>query len=310
MLLSYFSDKGESWSKPIVVNDDNSPSDRERRRDHTLPAVAVNRSGVVGVAWSDRREGTDNLSGWRLHFSASLDGGETFTPRVRVSEEAQKDLTGGYVPIMAYSHGGGHHRPRARGGNITIDIGRQWIDFLTAADTTGMAATADGRFHPVWVDNDTGVPRVWTAAVGVDGEATVNGSPELSALIDVSQRVAVEFAHTEYDPAQRVVALDAALTNRSDKPILSPLKLRVISLRSGNAVPELLEADNGLGGAGAVWEVITVLREGWLAPAQPSRPRRLRFCLNDRAPFKLDLSLRLDSLISVKTKVLGGTQPR
>ena len=310
VLISYSSDKGESWSKPIVVNDDQSPADRERRRDHMLPAVAVNRMGVVGVAWSDRRESTDNLSGWRLRFSASLDGGETFTPSVRVSEQAQKDPTGGYMPIMAYSQGGGHHRPRARGGNITMDIGPQWIDFLTGADTTGMAATADGRFHPVWVDNRTGVPQVWTAAVRVDEEAAVNGSPDLAALADVTQSVAVEFANTDYDPAQRVVALDAALTNTSEKPIIGPIKVRVISLRSGSAVPEVLEADNRLGGAGAVWDFSALVKGGRLSPGETSRPKRLRFRLTALAPFKLDANSRLDSLISVEAKVLGGTQPR
>ncbi|OFV81142.1 MAG: hypothetical protein A2Y78_01500 [Acidobacteria bacterium RBG_13_68_16] len=211
---------------------------------------------------------------------------------------------------MAYSNGGGHHRPRARGGNITMDIGPQWIDFLTPADTTGMAATADGRFHPVWVDNRTGVPQVWTAAVRVDGEAAVNGSPDLAALADVSQRVAVEFSNTDYDPVQRVVALDAALTNTSDQPVFSPLKIRVVSLRSGSAVPEVLEADNRLVGAGAVWDFSAVLKGGRLSPGETSRPKRIRFRLNDLAPFKLDANFRLDSLISVDAKVLGGTQPR
>ena len=126
----------------------------------------------------------------------------------------------------------------------------------------------------------------------------------------MTQSVAVEFANTDYDPAQRVVALDAALTNTSDKPILGPVKVRVISLRSGSAVPEVLEADNRLGGAGAVWDFSSVLKQGRLAAGETSRPRRLRFRLNELAPFKLDENFRLDSLIFVEAKVLGGTQPR
>jgi hypothetical protein len=171
-----------------------------------------------------------------------------------------------------------------------------------------MAATADGGFHPVWVDNRTGVPQVWTAAVRVDGEARVNGSAELSALADVTQSVAVEFANTDFDPVQRVVSLDAALTNTSDTPILGPVKVRVIALRSGSAVPEVLDADNRAAGAGAVWDFSALLTKGRLAPGETSRPRRLRFRLNDLAPFKLDARLRLDSLISVEAKVLGKGQ--
>ena len=309
VLFAYSADKGETWSKPAVVNDDQSPSDRERQSDHLLPSVAVNNAGVVGVAWSDRRESADNISGWRLRFSSSLDGGETFTPSVPVSEQAQKSPVGGYLPIMAYTQGGGHHRPRARGGNITMEIGPQWIDFLAAADTTGMAATSDGGFHPVWVDNRTGIPQEWTSAVRVEGKATVNGSPEFAALADVTQSIAVEFTDTDYDPAKRTVALDAALTNTSDKPVTAPLVVRVIALRSGSAVPEVLGSDNGLGGGGAVWDFTPLLKEGRLAPGETSRPKRLRFHLNDLAAFKLDVRSRLDNLISVEAKVLGGSKP-
>jgi hypothetical protein len=75
-------------------------------------------------------------------------------------------------------------------------------------------------------------------------------------------------------------------------------------------VPEVLEAENRLGGAGAVWDFSSVLKQGRLAAGETSRPRRLRFRLNELAPFKVDANLRLDNLISVEAKVLGGTQPR
>ena len=34
-------------------------------------------------------------------------------------------------------------------------------------DTAGLAAAADGTFHPLWVDHRTGTPQVWTATVTV-----------------------------------------------------------------------------------------------------------------------------------------------
>jgi hypothetical protein len=126
----------------------------------------------------------------------------------------------------------------------------------------------------------------------------------------VTQRVAVEFSNTDYDPAQRVVSLDAALTNTSDKPILGPVEVRVIALHSGSAVPEVLDADNLLVGPGAVWDFSALLRDGRLASGETSRPRRLRFRLTELAPFKLDARFRLDSLISVEAKVLGKGQAR
>ncbi|HZS07661.1 MAG TPA: hypothetical protein VFD58_22690 [Blastocatellia bacterium] len=37
-------------------------------------------------------------------------------------------------------------------------------------DTAGLAAAADGTFHPLWVDYRTGTPQVWTATVTVRGK--------------------------------------------------------------------------------------------------------------------------------------------
>jgi hypothetical protein len=308
ILLAWSVDKGDTWSKPIVINDDQSPKDRDRSRNHMLPAVAVNPSGVVGVYWYDRRDASDNVRGWSARFAASLDGGETFTPSVRLSEPLQTPAEWRYVPIMAHSNGGGHRRSRARGGNIQMEIGPQWIDFLTPADTAGIAAGADGAFHPLWADSRTGVPQLWTAAIRVDGAAAINGSSELAALDDKTQNVAVDFADTGYDPATRTVSLEARLTNTSEKPILAPIKLRVLSLKSSSAVPEILDAENRLPGPGAVWDFTSLIKDGRLAPGETSRPKRLRFRLNQLAPFQLDKHGRMGSLISVETKVLAKSE--
>ncbi len=305
ILVSRSADKGKTWSAPIVINDDQAPADRERGRHHMLPAVAVNPSGVVGVSWYDRREAVEESRQWAARFAYSLDGGETFSANIRVSDPAASGRPGGYLPIMAYSTGGGSHRPRGRGGNIELQIGPQWIDYLCAADTAGMAASADGTFHTLWVDHRTGVPQLWTAAVQVDGKATLNGSPELAALSDLTQSVAVSFSNTDYDPKERIVALDMALTNTSEKTILAPLELRVIALKSSSAVPVLLGADNGLSGAGAVWDFTSQLPDGRLAPGQSSRARRIRFRLDQLSAFKLDARGTLGNLISVETKALG-----
>jgi hypothetical protein len=308
ILLSWSADKGDTWSKPLVVNDDQSPVDRDRGRHHMLPAVAVNPAGVVGVYWYDRRDATEETRQWTARFAASLDGGETFTSSVPLSTPSLKPPDDRYLPIMAHSQGGGMHRPRGRGGNIHMEIGPQWIDFLTAADTAGIAAGSDGVFHPLWVDHRTGVPQLWTAAVRVEGQAAVNGSPELSALSDLTQSVAVAFAKTEYDSAGRVVALDVTLTNTGEKALIAPLKLRVISLSSSSAVPILLDSENRRPGAGAILDFSSELEQGRLAPGAKSRPKRLRFRLDRLGPFKLGKHGGLGSLISVETKVLGKTE--
>src|SRR5688500_14794700 len=122
ILSSYSADRGSTWSAPVVVNDD-APRPRGGP-DHFMPTVAVNRDGIAGVMWYDRRDHADNLA-FTARFSASLDGGATWAPSVNVSEAP--------------------HIPKSQTG----------FD-LSGGDTAGLAAAADGPFHARWVDTRTG----------------------------------------------------------------------------------------------------------------------------------------------------------
>jgi len=84
---AYSADKGKTWSTPVIVNDDRSPEKGGRGPDHILPSIGVNKDGVVLITWYDRRDARDNL-GWRLRAAASLDGGETFSESVPITDAA------------------------------------------------------------------------------------------------------------------------------------------------------------------------------------------------------------------------------
>lgn len=136
IFLASSDDLGRTWTAPRAVNDDTATLAGGDRPNHFMPMVAVNKAGVVGVAWYDRRDNPDNL-GYFQRFSASLDGGATWLPSIRVSSSANLPEAGD---------------KRFNGG-----------------DTAGLTADADGVFHPLWIDNRTGVHQMWTATVGVRG---------------------------------------------------------------------------------------------------------------------------------------------
>jgi hypothetical protein len=106
--------------------------------DDFVPTLEVNRDGIVGLLWYDRRDNPDNR-GYYARFTASRDGGVTWLPSVRVS--ASPFVAGAVAAKSAFAANGG--------------------------DTAGLTATADGVFHPVWIDDRTGVPQVYTATVTV-----------------------------------------------------------------------------------------------------------------------------------------------
>jgi hypothetical protein len=147
-------DGGRTWSPSRVIND-NAQSDTT---DQFMPEVAVNRDGIIGVMWYDRRNHADNL-GWDVRFTVSADGGASLLPSVKVSD-------GGTSFAAGTSRNRSSPRVQQSAERAQIDAGRDSFKFM-GGDTAGLAADAAGVFHLVWIDNRTGIPQVWTAAVTV-----------------------------------------------------------------------------------------------------------------------------------------------
>lgn len=72
-------DGGTTWSPPLRVNDDATPTDQWQ------PSVAVAPDGTVGVAWYDRRNDPVNNALIDVYLATSRDGGHTFSANRRVT---------------------------------------------------------------------------------------------------------------------------------------------------------------------------------------------------------------------------------
>lgn len=140
VLLANSADGGEKWSKPIAVNGQSGLQPYVR-----TPMLAVNKQGRVGVSWYDARSDHGTFKHFlrcqELYFTASLDGGQTFLPEVKVSGARSCPLS-------------------AKNG----DAGIRW---QAGGDYTGLATTSDGRFHLLWSDSRNGVYQLWTATITI-----------------------------------------------------------------------------------------------------------------------------------------------
>jgi hypothetical protein len=143
VMLILSKDKGVTWSKPALLSEQPEPKEgaRGKRYHALLLSVAVNGAGVVGVSWYDTRDSRDGKPICNVRFRASLDGGTTWLPSVRVTDVAND-----------------FHLNDKNGG---VE-GKNWV-----GDTAGLTVDAAGDFHPLWVDNRTGVKQVFTARVAV-----------------------------------------------------------------------------------------------------------------------------------------------
>lgn len=282
ILLSYSSDKGKTWSKPHVVNDDRAWEAPEHGPDDDMPVVDVNKNGIVGVMWYDRRDNPHNY-GWWVRFAASGDGGETFGPSVRVSTAPATVAFQNDTKLHGVSMGGGKPESRQKGGNLQARIGFGTFFTFNGGHTAGMAADAGGTFHPFWIDNRTGVEQIWTAAVAVNGSAVVNGEPQFARLQDVTDDVTLDFKNAKYDRQTGELSVDAYLGNTSDKTLKPPLFIRVLSLGSKIGSPTVENAFNKKTREGAVWDFTPELpdKTNGLPPEKVSAPKRLVFHLAD-----------------------------
>ncbi len=300
ILLSRSSDRGKTWSKPMSVTDDRAALDPAQGPRNFLPAVAVNKDGVVGIMWYHIADPQGD-PGWEVRFAASFDGGETVTPSILVS--AQPARFDARAEIYAAAYRNFWQRDTTSGGTINVDVTTQVRQFC-GCDYAGLAADAAGRFHAFWVDNRTSYLQVWTAVVTAPGRALQNGSPDLAELADVSRRVRLEVGGTRFDRGRGQVSVSAKLKNVGTDTLRGPVKVRVVQLRSELGVPTVVGAENGVAGPGAVWDFTTTLSGGVLAPNAESAAKPLTFRLADLRPFVQGDEWKY-RLVSFEARVLG-----
>src|SRR5687768_18387209 len=112
--------------------------------------------------------------------------------------------------------------------------------------------------------------QIWIAPVTVTGRAVKNGAAELSSMVDVSEKLALEFTETRFDRRNGTLTLTAVLKNNSKDTIRGPIKARVTNVASELATIKLVGADNALPGPGAIYDLSSLLSGAVLLPQAKS----------------------------------------
>ncbi len=130
-------DGAKKWAQPTLLSEQIDEGESPKRHHAYLPSVAVNRAGVVGVSWYDTRDLPEKKEGWNIRFRCSLDGGQTWLPSQRVTDQ-----------------------------DSILSDDAHWSAKWTG-DTAGLAVDANGIFHAVWVDNRSGLRQLRTSEISV-----------------------------------------------------------------------------------------------------------------------------------------------
>jgi len=80
IMLRHSEDGGTQWSPPVRVSDDTNESVQ------FMPWMCVGGDGVVSIVFNDLRE-SPGTARFHTYFARSLDGGHSFEPNIRLSDE-------------------------------------------------------------------------------------------------------------------------------------------------------------------------------------------------------------------------------
>jgi hypothetical protein len=161
----------------------------------------------------------------------------------------------------------------------------------------GLAADGRGAFHPFWADARTGTFHAWTATIRVLDEANTGGGAPAGAdpattatwpSADVTAGVEFAADPTRYDATTRTLEIPVRLRNTSGRRLAPPLELTIDAFGSGpgdvgrERAPTILNAANGLEGAGAVFDFSDAIGgAGLLEPGAHTAAVVLRLRLED-----------------------------
>lgn len=123
VVAAYSRDGGRTWSDPVRVNSGGKNSD------HSTTMSIVNSKGVVGVAWSDRRNDPKDEC-FQQYIAISRDGGQTFSTDKKISDRK------------------------------TCPNSER---FINGGDTQGLVALPNGDFRVTWPVGSKDHITIWTA---------------------------------------------------------------------------------------------------------------------------------------------------
>jgi hypothetical protein len=272
----YSDDRGATWSAPRHI-DSSLPKGAKQFQ----PRLAVNRMGTVGISFYDTR-GVP-AGAWHEYFTASIDGGATFLPPVRISNEPSRTSGTGndrLEPMMFTGQG--------EGATLALTSGAsRWAN---GGDYLGLTTDSLGLFHPLWSDARTGTFQLWTASIEVERPPLPRKPHPLDAYFppdtgpptvtrpttapqDVTKKLEFVFDPTVDNAANGELELRIRLKNISTDTIFGPLRVEVRgfggpldSEEERKLAPTLLNATNNKTGVGAAFDFTEALGTAQMLP--------------------------------------------
>src|SRR3989454_948505 len=165
------SNRGQTWSPQVQVNDRIGPAVRVGAWQIPIPAMNVDRSSdAIYLAWPDQRNGNQDI-----YFANSTDGGKTFGTNHRINDDS--GATSQWMVDLAVDRRGTVHAAweDGRDGNSNIfysnstNGGATWAtNVRVSSEDTPRSYDRPGDYFAIEVGFDDSINIVWTDGRGED----------------------------------------------------------------------------------------------------------------------------------------------
>jgi hypothetical protein len=172
VMLSRSTDRGQTWSTPLRINDDSSTQNAY----HWFGTLSVAPNGRVDVCWNDTRHSTNNSQS-ELYYSWSDDGGISWEPNRSISPPFNHSLgypeqnkIGDYIAMVSLNEGACIAYTATFNGEQDIYFVRAELPIIASVAPASNAAHISWNTVPgisYWVQAKPNLTVPWSAATNV-----------------------------------------------------------------------------------------------------------------------------------------------
>ena len=293
MMLTSSDDQGRTWSKSAMV------AEQAEGEMVMYPSLVARQDGTLALLWNEWKEGCRS---W--HFGQIRDK-KFVSPPIELSSdqgplEPSNDSL--WTTIYRPDRLRDENADTSSGPSITVGV-RGLVDVIWRS--SGLIVTGD-KILAIWPSSSSRGTRLNAGIVDASGSLAVDkksADSQHTRNPDITRLSLITYGGRQsFDKATGTLNVCLALRNRGKESIRAPIKLEATDIESPAGSISILNATNGLGGVGAIWDISEAITGDRLPPESTTNP----FCLSIHVPgLSSQASAFEEDLMILKVRVLA-----
>jgi len=245
IVLAVSRDSGKTWVKKLLPSNGGAFPGGV---DHV--SLAQQQDGSLGLLWEDS-------GNW--HFAVVTDSGAAEPPIELASRP--KDVSISNDSLMTVAYEPGDVPPESSGAEATVSLNVRAMTGVVWR-SSGLIASRDAfyAFSPNVLKGGEGLLLTVLSPTARHEQAGNQSGVQDPLDEDVTKQIVLLYGRAQsFNKATGTLSIDLRLGNRGDTPIWTPIRLKVKQISSRVGKVSILNADNGLSGSGAMWDVSRIV---------------------------------------------------